>query len=125
MPVPCWTLACVSDGVGGPFCWGEWGFLREVCPGFLGWLFSPGQPLPAASQPQLRHGHLNPALLVYAVQKKDLLLELWPGPPHSRTRGLGRQGDAAEDPGWDAWEERQGPGQGKLGILSIQCPLVL
>lgn len=53
MPVPCWTLACVSDGVGGPFCWGEWGFLREVCPGFLGWLFSPGQPLPAASQPQV------------------------------------------------------------------------
>lgn len=45
--------------------------------------------------------HPNPASMVYVVRKKDLLVELWPGSPRSRMRGLGGQGDAAKDPGWD------------------------
>ena len=68
--------------------------------------------------------HGNPASSVYAAQKKDLLVELWPGSPRSQARGLGGQGDAGEDPGWDGLKECQGSGQEKLGIRSIQCPLV-
>lgn len=45
--------------------------------------------------------HGNPASSVYAAQKKDLLVELWPGSPRSQARGLGGQGDAGEDLGWD------------------------
>ncbi|CAI9168839.1 unnamed protein product [Rangifer tarandus platyrhynchus] len=45
--------------------------------------------------------HGNPASSVYAAQKKDLLVELWPGSPRSQARGLRGQGDAGEDPGWD------------------------
>lgn len=45
--------------------------------------------------------HGNPASSVYAAQNKDLLVELWPGSPRRQARGLGGQGDAGEDPGWD------------------------
>ncbi|XP_043305118.1 uncharacterized protein LOC122429059 isoform X1 [Cervus canadensis] len=45
--------------------------------------------------------HGNAASSVYAAQKNDLLVELWPGSPRSQARGLGGQGDAGEDPGWD------------------------
>lgn len=45
--------------------------------------------------------HGNPASSVYAAQNEDLLVELWPGSPRRQARGLGGQGDAGEDPGWD------------------------
>ncbi|XP_065768258.1 uncharacterized protein [Muntiacus reevesi] len=45
--------------------------------------------------------HGNAASSVYAAQKKDLLVELWPGFPRTEARGFGGQGDAGEDLGWD------------------------
>ncbi|XP_032103522.1 uncharacterized protein LOC116529731 [Sapajus apella] len=45
--------------------------------------------------------------------------------PRSWARGPAGRGEAAEDLGRDGQRGRQGPGKGKLGIPSMQCPPVL
>ncbi|XP_045365524.1 uncharacterized protein LOC105084198 isoform X1 [Camelus bactrianus] len=69
--------------------------------------------------------HPNLESLVYAVREEDLPVELWPGSPRSRTRGLEDRVTQQKTRG-GVDRQRQGPGKGKLGgALPIRCPPVL